>query len=221
MSNVEWLTIATLEERLTQYPPIGLGLRGFFHGRLNASLPVLFEHSPETAAMEGAADVMVWTGIVSELPFSITAQRRGEVTGFEIQFPVCVRQGRIDLALLAAVMAISPAFKGLRTAHIESLPFNGEGWAVTKSGSKEEVFRSSVKAEVDGVARYLDDPERFVVAKVAAAPRQWVVAGPRTGNMYSRLEVAATRAEAEDMAMAASVELGHQFEVHEGQLPAD
>lgn len=221
MSTIEWLTIATLEERLTQYPPIGLGLRGFFHGRINASLPVIFEHSPETAAMEGAADVMVWTGIVQELPFSITAQRRGEVTGFEIQFPVCVRQGRIDLALLVAVMAISPAFKALRTAHIESLPFTGDGWAVIKVGSQDEVFRSSVKAEVEGVARYLDDPERFVVAKAAAAPGHWVVAGPRSGTMISRLEVAATRAEAEDMAVAGSVEFGHQFTVHEGQLPTD
>ncbi len=218
---IEWLTIATLEERLVQYPPIGLGLRGFFHGRLNASLPVLFEHSPETAAMEGAADVMVWTGIVAELPFSITAQRRGEVTGFEIQFPVCVRQGRIDLALLAAVVSISPAFKGLRTAQIEHLPFEGDGWAVTKRGSNDEVFRSSLKAEVEGVARYLDDPERFEVARVPAAPKLWLVAGPRSGSMISRLEVAATRAEAEDMAMAGSVEFGHEFTVHEGQLPAE
>ncbi len=218
---IEWLTIATLEERLVQYPPIGLGLRGFFHGRLNASLPVLFEHSPETAAMEGAADVMVWTGIVAELPFSITAQRRGEVTGFEIQFPVCVRQGRIDLALLAAVVSISPAFKGLRTAQIEHLPFEGDGWAVTKRGSNDEVFRSPLKAEVEGVARYLDDPERFEVARVPAAPKLWLVAGPRSGSMISRLEVAATRAEAEDMAMAGSVEFGHEFTVHEGQLPAE
>ncbi|MBL0220506.1 MAG: hypothetical protein IPQ07_42385 [Myxococcales bacterium] len=222
---IEWLTIATLEDRLKDYPPIGLGLRGFFHGRIAASLPVLFEHEPETAAMEQGGDVMVWTGLVGDpgsgLPFSITAQRRGEVTGFEISFPVCVRGGRIDLALLAAVGTISPAFKGLRTSHIEHLPFVGEGFGVFKVGSSDTVFRSSLKEEADAVARVLDDPGRFEVKRCAPAPTQWVVAGPRSGTIVSRLEVAATREEAADMALAGSVEFGYEFEVHEGQLPPD
>lgn len=222
---IEWLTIATLEDRLRDYPPIGLGLRGFFHGRIAASLPVLFERDPETAAMEQGGDVMVWTGLVGDpgagIPFSITAQRRGEVTGFEISFPVCVRAGRIDLALLAAVGTISPAFRGLRTSHIEHLPFVGEGFAVVKLGSSDAVFRSSARPEADAVARFLDDPARFEVVRSPAAPTRWIVAGPRAGAMISRLEVADTRAIADDMAMAGAVEFGHPFEVFEGQLPVN
>ena len=216
---IEWLTLEKFEARLTQYPPIGLHLRGFFHGRVAASLPVLFEREPEVAEIEGLGDVTVWAGLVDETPFSVTAQRRGEVTGFEISFPVCVNAGRIDVALLDAVAAIAPAFRSPRGPHIESLPFTGGGWGVLPIGSNQPLFRSGVKEDAEAVARFLDDPGRYEVAIIPVAPVQWVVAGPRSGAVVSRLEVLATRAEAEDAAKGLSVEHGIEFTIHEGQLP--
>lgn len=217
---IDWLTVAELDARLSQIPPIGLGLRGFFHGRMSASLVALLEHEPEASTVEGVGDVQMWAGLVDGTPFSLTGQRRGEVTVFGIALPIALKDGRMDVGLLHAVGMLAPAFRATRGPHIEGLPYVGGGFGVVPRGSNEPVFRSSVREDAVAVAAFLDDPDRYEIAILPVAPAQWIVAGPRVGATMSRLEVVPTKEAADELAKAWSAELGEHFSVFEGQLPA-
>lgn len=216
---IDWFTIASFEEHLQRYAPIGLALRGLFHGRLAASLTAILEHEPEIAGTDDGGDMLVWVGLVDDTPFSVMAQKRGEITGFELSFPTALVEGRVDIGLLELVTAISPSFHAARYPHVEGLPFVGEGYGVVVRGTGEPFFRSPVRADAEAVAKFLDDPGRYTVEQVKARPTQWIVAGPRTGSAISRVEVRDSKKEADDLATELSVEFGHQFEVFEGQLP--
>ncbi len=216
---IEWMTLGALEERLASYEPIGLALRSFFQAQIPASLNALFERDPETLEVPDLGQTLSWSGLVNEVPFIVMAQRRGELTGFEISFPTLLDEGRIHLGLLEHVITLAPVFRTLRTAQIASLPFTGEGWGVVKIGAREPMFRSRSRADVDAVAQFLDEPTRFEIKALPAAPTQWLVAGPRMATTVSRLEVVATREQADAVAAAWSEEFGGAFEIHEGQLP--
>jgi hypothetical protein len=217
---IEWMTLGALEEKLASYEPIGLALRSFFQAQIPASLKALFEREPETVEVAELGQTMSWSGFVNEVPFIVMAQRKGELTGFEISFPTLLDEGRIHLGLLEHVTTLAPVFRTLRTAHVASLPFTGEGWGVVKIGGREPMFRSRVRTDVEAVAQFLDEPTRFEIKALPAAPAQWLVVGPRMETTVSRLEVVATKEEADKVAAAWSEEFGGAFEVHEGQLPA-
>jgi hypothetical protein len=216
---IEWLTMADLEASLSGVPPIGLGLRSFFHGRVSANLAAVFDHAPEPAHMDDVGDMLVWAGVVDGTPFSVAGQRRGEVTGFGISLPIAIKDGRIDIGLLDVVEALGSVFHTARP-HIESLPFTGGGFGVVPRGSDTPIFRSPVREEVTTVLSFLNDNDRYELAILPVAPVQYIVAGPRLGSTISRLEVVPTRAAADELAAAWSAEHHHHIDVFEGQLPA-
>lgn len=218
---IDWLTMAELDARLSQIPPVGLELRGFFNGRMSASLVALLEHEPEAGTVEGLGDVQMWAGLVDGTPFSLTGQRRGEVTMFGIALPVAVKEGRMDVGLLHAVGMLAPAFRAARGPYIESLPYVGGGFGVVPRGSNDAVFRSSSREDAVAVAAFLDDPERYEIAILPVEPtKQWIVAGPKLGSTMSKLEVVATREAADELVTTWTAEYGEHFSVYEGQLPA-
>jgi hypothetical protein len=217
---IEWMPLGAVEEMLASYGPNGLALRSFFQAQIPANLKALFEHDPEIVEIPDLGETLSWSGLVNEVPFLVMAQRKGELTGFEISFPTVLDEGRIHLGLLEHVITLAPVFRTLRTAQIASLPFTGEGWGVVKIGAREPMFRSRERADVLAVAQFLDEPTRFEIKPLPAAPTKWLVAGPRTETTVSRLEIVATREEADTVAAAWSQEFGGAFEVHEGQLPA-
>jgi hypothetical protein len=217
---IEWMTLQALEEKLASYEPIGLALRSFFQAQIPASLEALFERAPETVDLPEVGQTLSWAGLVNDVPFLVMAQCKGELTGFELFFPTLLDEGRIHLGLLEHVITLAPVFRTLRTAQIASLPFTGEGWGVVKVGAREPMFRSRERSDVLAVAQFLDEPTRFEVKPLPAAPTQWLVVGPRMATTVSRLDVVATKEEADAVAAAWSVDFGGSFEVYEGQLPA-
>lgn len=217
---IEWMTLAELEAKLASYEPIGLALRSFFQAQIPASLSALFERDPETVEHAELGPMLSWSGLVNQVPFAVKALRKGEVSGFAISFPTVLDEGRIHLGLLEHVSTLAPVFRTLRTAQISSLPFTGGGWGVVKIGGKEPLFRSRLRQDADVVMQFLDDPRRFEIQEVPAAPAQWLVTGPRNETSVSRIEVLATKEEADQLAAAWTEQLGGSFEVHEGQLPA-
>ena len=217
---IEWMTLGALEEKLASYEPIGLALRSFFQAQIPASLQALFEREPETIEVPDLGPTLSWSGLVNEVPFIVMALRKGELMGFEISFPTLLDEGRIHLGLLEHVITLAPVFRTLRTTQIASLPFIGEGWGVVKVGAREPMFRSRERADVLAVAEFLDEPTRFEIKPLPAAPTQWLVAGPRMATTISRLEIVATKEEADTVAAAWSEEFGGAFDVYEGQLPA-
>lgn len=216
---IEWTTLEVLQERLASYEPIGLALRSFFQAQIPASLEALFERDPEIVEVADLGQTMSWSGLVTEVPFIVMAQRKGELTGFEISFPTLLDEGRIHLGLLEHVTTLAPVFRTLRTAQIASLPYAGAGWGVVKVGARAPMFRSRVREDVLVVAQFLDEPARFEIKELPAAPIQWLVAGPRMETTVSRLEVVATKEEADQVAAAWAEEFGGAFDVYEGQLP--
>jgi len=214
----EWMPLQDLEARLAQVGPIGLHLRGMFHGRLGIPFVTLFGRQPDITEVEGLGDVQVWAGVVDDVPFLVTGQMRGELTGFEISFPTRVVDHRIDISLLDCVAAIAPEFRGLRYTHVEGLPFVGDGYAVIRDGQPDPVFRSSERADAEAVLRFLVDKRRYSVEKCRPAPVQWMVTGPRVGSTISVLQLAENREEAIAMQLRWSAENGVDFAVHEGQL---
>ena len=161
---IQWLTIAQLEEALAGVPPIGLALRGFFHGRVSANLSAVFERAPETAHMEDVGDVEIWAGAIDQTPFTVTGHRRGELTSFQIALPIAIQDGQLDIRMLYVVESLSPLFHAARNPLVESLPFVGGGFGVVPRGSDDPVFRSPRRADAETVATYLDDPARYEVA---------------------------------------------------------
>lgn len=216
---IEWMTLAALEDKLASYEPIGLSLRSFFQAQIPASLKALFEREPETIEIAELGATLAWAGLVDEVPFMVMAQRKGELTAFEISFPSLLDEGRIHLGMLEHVTTLAPVFRTLRTAQIASLPFTGEGWGVVKVGARDPMFRSRVRADAEAVAQFLDEPTRFEVKQIPAAPTRWIVAGPRMETTVSRLEVTATKEEADTVAAAWGEEFGGVFEIYEGELP--
>jgi len=217
---IQWLTIAQLEEALAGVPPIGLALRGFFHGRVSANLSAVFERAPETAHMEDVGDVEIWAGAIDQTPFTVTGHRRGELTSFQIALPIAIQDGQLDIRMLYVVESLSPLFHAARNPLVESLPFVGGGFGVVPRGSDDPVFRSPRRADAETVATYLDDPARYEVAILPVAPTRWIVAGPRVGSTISRLDVVDTRRAADELAAAWQAEHHHAIDVFEGQLPA-
>lgn len=217
---IEWLTLEALQDKLASYEPIGLALRSFFQAQIPASLAALFERAPETVEVADLGATLAWAGLVEEVPFMVMAQKKGELTVFEISFPTLLDAGRIHLGMLEYVSMLAPVFRTLRTAQIASLPFTGEGWGVVKIGAREPMFRSRVREDAVAVSQFLDDPARFEVKAIPAAPTRWLVSGPRMETTVSRLEVTATKEEADAVAAAWSTEFGGAFDVHEGELPA-
>ncbi|MBL9019403.1 MAG: hypothetical protein JNL83_34765 [Myxococcales bacterium] len=216
---IQWLTMAHLEEALANVPPIGLALRGFYYGRVPASLSAVFDHPPEAAKIDDVGDVQIWAGAVHETPFTVTGHRRGELTAFQIALPIAVQEGQIDIRMLDVVESLSPLFHTARSPRVDSLPFLGGGFGVVPRGSNEALFRARRREDAELVASFLADPDRYEVAILPVAPPRWIVAGPRVGSTISRLEVADTREAADQLAAAWSAELGHAIDVFEGQLP--
>ncbi len=189
---IEWMTLEALQEHLASYEPIGLSLRSFFQAQIPASLQALFERDPETLDVPDLGVTLSWSGRVNEVPFIVMAQRKGELTGFEISFPTLLDEGRIHLGLLEHVTTLAPVFRTLRTAQIVSLPYVGEGFGVVKIGARAPMFRSRLREDAEVVAQFLDEPTRFEIQALPAAPTQWLVTGPRMETTVSRLEVVAT-----------------------------
>ena len=221
MTAREWLTMQTLELRLKQYPPVGLTLRPFFQGSIDVDLAEVLGAAPEHAGIEGLGDVLVWSGLVLGLPFSITAHRRGSRMGFEVALPVRLRDRRIDVSLLDNITALSARLASVGAVYVEHLPFIGEGFGVVEVGSTADMFRSSERDDARTVAQFLNAAHhgKFAVIPTSAEPIRWVVAGPRSGPHISRLEIVRSRSQAEHIANRWSVEFGQPCEIHEGELP--
>ncbi len=218
---IQWLTMAQLEEGLATVPPIGLALRGFFHGRVLARLSVVFDRAPETAHMEDVGDVQVFAGTVNDTPFTVIGHPLGEVTACQIALPIALVESRLDIRLLDVVQSLSTLFHAARGPHIDSLPFVGSGFGVVPRGTKDALFRSPSREDAEIVAQYLNDRDRYEVTALPAAPTRWIVAGPRVGSTMSRLEVVPTKEEADQLAAAWKEEHDTQaIDVFEGQLPA-
>ena len=217
---IQWLTTAELEEALANVPPIGLALRGFFHGRISASLAAVLEHAPEASHVEGVGDVQAWAGAIEQTPFMITGHRRGELTAFQIALPIAIQEGQLDIRMLDVVQSLSTLFHTARNPQIASLPFVGGGFGVVPRGSNTPLFRAARRADAEIVATFLDDRERYEVALLPPEPTRWIVAGPRVGATMSRVEVVDTRQAADELATAWQAFHHHAIDVFEGQLPA-
>ncbi|MGE0397119.1 MAG: hypothetical protein AB7T06_10400 [Kofleriaceae bacterium] len=220
--SIEWLANKELERRLQRHPPVGLRLYPFLQGTIDADLTETLSRPPQRLGIDGLGNVLVWSGVALDVPFTIAARSNGARMGFEIAFPARIRDGRLDVMLLDIVDAISPRFAEARSLYVEHLPFVGAGFGVVENGDVVSAFRSRAIDDAKAVAAFFDRHHRgrWIVIPTPPAAMSWIVVGPIIGNDASRLEVFTTRQAAEDAATRWQKELGATCAIHEGELPS-
>jgi hypothetical protein len=213
---IEWLPIDALEQRLQGYPPIGVHLRPFLHGRLLVDPAILLSREPEVIDTDGLGPAMSWGGIVDATPFSIRAQRNRSAWGFELSFPVAIAQGRLDIGLLLRSLAeLSLALARCDGPYFDRLPFEGDGVGVANVETTSVVHATDSQHEATAVMDFLNDTrtDRYVLISLEPPPPAWIVAGPVVGHYLSRLEVTSSEATANRLAQQWSSKTGADFAV--------
>src|SRR5262249_5447611 len=97
---IEWVNMRELESRLRAYPPIGIRLQAFWHGRLAQDPSHLLARPAETHDEVGEGRMSVWSGFINGLPFGMRAQLARGRWGFEVAFPVRLAHDRLDVRTL-------------------------------------------------------------------------------------------------------------------------
>ena len=161
--------------------------------------------------------VHVWSGFEKGLAFSIRAQQLRDKWGFEVAFPVRLKQDRLDVAvLLDAISELPSAIPKCNRLFVDGLPFVGEGYGVVELGDTTPIFTSSAREDAKTVLEFANDahPARYTIVPVSPKEQSsWIVAGPRSGPYISWLAVMSSEDAARHQAAAWSTEVGVPFSV--------